>query len=118
MKTRSGRVIWFRSAALLTSALATWAPLLSAHADDDLPAPAEFQAVRAFIDEAIAQRRAPSVAVGVVRNGRLVWAEGFGFADLDAQRPATSNSIYRLASISKPITGWPSSSAAERCSPA
>jgi CubicO group peptidase (beta-lactamase class C family) len=43
-----------------------------------------------------------SVAVGV--NGRLVWSKGFGFADLENEVPATAETMYRLASISKPVT--------------
>lgn len=75
-----------------------------ARADGDVAAPPEFAGVRDFIEGAVDQQRAPSVAVGVVRDGTLVWAEGFGDADLATRRPATSNSIYRLASISKPLT--------------
>jgi CubicO group peptidase (beta-lactamase class C family) len=34
-----------------------------------------------------------------------VWAEGFGLADREAQRTATADTIYWLASVSKPLTG-------------
>ena len=40
----------------------------------------------------------------MIRNDRVVWAEGFGWADIERQRKATANSIYLLASVSKPIT--------------
>ena len=98
----------FSAHAGLSAALASFiwlhAALPSAAAGDDIPAPPEFADVRAFVEDAIQRRLAPSVAVGVVRDGELVWAEGLGAADLKTQRPATSRSIYRLASISKPIT--------------
>jgi len=65
---------------------------------------AEFSGVRELIRQGITEGRAPSVAVAVVKHDRLVWAEGFGYADLETQRPATADSIYLLASVSKPIT--------------
>lgn len=34
----------------------------------------------------------------------LVWAKGYGFADLENQVPATEKSAYRLASVTKPMT--------------
>lgn len=66
--------------------------------------PEKFTPVRQYIEQAIRENQTPSVAVAVVQNDQVVWAEGFGQADLEAGRPATADSIYRLASISKPIT--------------
>ena len=43
-----------------------------------------------------------SVAVGVDRE--LVFNRGFGLADIENDVPATEQSIYRLASVSKPFT--------------
>ena len=58
----------------------------------------------AGILERVAGGIAPSCAVAVVRQGKPVWAEGFGIADLERGRKATADSIYVLASVSKPIT--------------
>jgi len=78
--------------------------LLLDHADtaNGADTPAEFRAVRDHIAAQVAEGRAASVAV--VRADRIVWAEGFGLANRDAHTPATPDSIYRLASISKPLT--------------
>lgn len=46
----------------------------------------------------------PGVSVAVVENGAVEWTAGFGSADLENSVPATSHTLYRLASISKPIT--------------
>jgi serine beta-lactamase-like protein LACTB, mitochondrial len=46
----------------------------------------------------------PGLSVAVVKNGEFVWSEGLGMADLENLVPATSNTLYRLASISKPLT--------------
>jgi CubicO group peptidase (beta-lactamase class C family) len=70
----------------------------------EIAAPAKFEAVRSFIQEGIRREQTPSVAIAVIRDDEVVWAEGFGFADLERHRPATASSIYLLASVSKPIT--------------
>jgi len=52
----------------------------------------------------MAESSAPGVSVAVVKHGEYVWAAGFGMADLENSVPATSQTLYRLASLSKPIT--------------
>ena len=63
-----------------------------------------FDGVRDFIRKELAQRPVPSIAVAVVRDGGIVWEEGFDWADLENQVPAGPRTAYSLASISKPIT--------------
>ena len=46
----------------------------------------------------------PGVAIGVNKGGRLVYARGFGYAELESQTPVQPDSMFRLASVSKPIT--------------
>jgi len=46
----------------------------------------------------------PGVSVAVVEDGVEVWSAGFGSADLENFVPATSHTLYRLASISKSLT--------------
>src|ERR1035441_10681737 len=46
----------------------------------------------------------PGVSVAIVDNGAVMWSAGFGSADLENSVPATSHTLYRLASISKSIT--------------
>lgn len=46
----------------------------------------------------------PGGAIAVTRNSQLVYSRGFGFADKETQRPVQPDSLFRLASISKPIT--------------
>lgn len=43
-----------------------------------------------------------SVAVGV--NGAMVWAEGFGWADVEKQTPVTPGTRFRIGTISMPLT--------------
>jgi CubicO group peptidase (beta-lactamase class C family) len=46
----------------------------------------------------------PGIAAAAVVNGEEVWSEGFGMADLENSVPVTQQTLFRLASISKPIT--------------
>jgi serine beta-lactamase-like protein LACTB len=46
----------------------------------------------------------PGVGAAVVLDGEPLWSEGFGMADLENYSPATSSTLFRLGSISKPIT--------------
>jgi len=58
------------------------------------------KAVSAFITA----NSVPGVSVAVVQNGQPIWSAGFGMSDLEDFTPATSSTLYRLGSISKPIT--------------
>ena len=46
----------------------------------------------------------PGCAVGVVKDGRLVYKRGFGMANLDYDVPNTPSTLFNLASSSKPFT--------------
>ena len=52
----------------------------------------------------MAANQIPGISVAVVQNGQYVWSEGFGMADLENHVPATPQTLYRLASISKSLT--------------
>jgi CubicO group peptidase (beta-lactamase class C family) len=56
------------------------------------------------VSKFMAAAKAPGVAVAVVSNGQEAWSEGFGMADLENNVPATPETLFRLASVSKPIT--------------
>ena len=46
----------------------------------------------------------PGCAVGVVKDGRLVYKRGLGMANLDYDVPNTPTTLFNLASVSKPFT--------------
>jgi N-acyl-D-amino-acid deacylase len=46
----------------------------------------------------------PGGAVAVVKAGWLVYARGFGYADREAKAPVEPTALFRIASVSKPIT--------------
>ncbi len=46
----------------------------------------------------------PSLALAVFENGKIIWMESFGYADKENKIKATPNTLYGMASISKPVT--------------
>lgn len=46
----------------------------------------------------------PGGAVALARNGEIVMSEAYGLADKSASVPVTTSSLFRLASLSKPVT--------------
>lgn len=58
----------------------------------------------AWMEGQIAYRGLPGIAIGVVSDQELVWAAGFGFADIKAKLPMTPATKFRMASHSKLFT--------------
>src|ERR1700676_1233394 len=48
--------------------------------------------------------RPPGMSIAVTVNGKMVWAEGFGLADLEQCVPVTPKTKFRIGSTSKPLT--------------
>ena len=46
----------------------------------------------------------PGLSAAVSAGEAVVWAQGFGTADLEQQVPVRADTVFRIASISKPIT--------------
>jgi len=51
-----------------------------------------------------ASRQSPGCAVGVTRSGSLVFAKGYGMADLEHDTPITPDTRFYVASVSKQFT--------------
>jgi CubicO group peptidase (beta-lactamase class C family) len=57
-----------------------------------------------YIRKEIARQRIPGLALGVVRDGKLVKSAGYGFADLDNDVKVTPDTVFEVASITKQFT--------------
>ena len=90
-----------RMLALLLAALAA-APAAARAAEARNAA--AYDAIRRDIDARIASGELTGVAVALTHRGRTVWEEGFGWADREARRRATSHSAFSVASTTKPFT--------------
>jgi N-acyl-D-amino-acid deacylase len=56
--------------------------------------------MRSFMTE----NELPGASLAIAKDGRLVYARGFGYADVEKQEPVQPDSLFRIASISKPVT--------------
>ncbi|MBX3148024.1 MAG: beta-lactamase family protein [Gemmatimonadales bacterium] len=68
------------------------------------PRPDRWQPVREAANRLVVERGVAAVAVAVAKDGKIVWEEGFGWANREKLIPATEHTMFSLASISKPIT--------------
>jgi len=62
------------------------------------------QAIEKAVASLMAENSIPGLSAAIVLDGDLRWSQGFGMADLENSSPATSLTLFRLGSISKPIT--------------
>jgi CubicO group peptidase (beta-lactamase class C family) len=98
-----------RSVSLLSAGLACAVGARSTETIGSAPAvPAHLRpavaAVRRFILDTMHVLGAPGAAICVRKDGQLIWSEGFGFADLEQHVPVTSETKFRIGSVSKPLT--------------
>jgi CubicO group peptidase (beta-lactamase class C family) len=92
-------ISWF-----VASSLAAQSPPVTSSVSDDPDVQGAQRLFSAWIEGQIAYRGLPGIVVGVVSDQQLVWAQGFGFADLAAKRPMTPATKFRMASHSKLFT--------------
>jgi CubicO group peptidase (beta-lactamase class C family) len=56
-------------------------------------------AARALLE----QTGAPSLSLALVSNGRVVWCQSFGYADVETQTAPTPTTMYGIGSVSKTV---------------
>lgn len=84
---------------------AVQAASVSTPGDPSAPNPSDrFAPVREVIAKVLEEAKVPSIAVAVVKDGKIIWEEGFGWADKERQIPATAHTPYSIASMTKPVT--------------
>ena len=66
--------------------------------------PGRAAAIETAVLAAMQRLGIPGLSAAVVRDRELRWSAGFGLADVENAVPATHATVYRLASVSKPIT--------------
>ena len=59
---------------------------------------------REAIRASLAEQNLPGLSVAVALGGDIVWAEGFGFADLERRQPVTPNHRFRIGTSSPALT--------------
>ena len=62
-----------------------------------------FDELKRFVSAEMASRKHPGSSVSVVEGDEMVWAKGFGYSNLQGGERATPETVYRCASITKPV---------------
>jgi len=66
--------------------------------------PDPFPAVKEEIIRSVEGKKIPSLSLAVVRNGEIIWEEAFGLASIGKKAEATRETLYPIASATKPFT--------------
>ena len=71
------------------------------------PAPFEksLPAFEARLEALRREHRLPGLAVAIVKDRKLAWAKGYGFADADREVPVTPDTPFWIASVTKTFLG-------------
>jgi CubicO group peptidase (beta-lactamase class C family)/D-alanyl-D-alanine dipeptidase len=62
------------------------------------------EALTPLIGHELKEKGIPSIAVALVDDQRIIWAQGFGLADPASKVSATADTVYRVGSVSKLFT--------------
>ncbi len=62
------------------------------------------QQAHKYLDSLQVKQNIPGLSVSVGNASGILWAEGFGFADLESRLPVSIHSRFRLGSVSKSLT--------------
>lgn len=67
--------------------------------------PALAAEVETLINQVMTEQRQIGMAIGIVMNGEVAYARGFGVADIESGRPVTERTLFEQGSISKQVVG-------------
>jgi len=60
--------------------------------------------VDALINKGLAEWNVPGLAVAIVKDGKVVYIQGYGFGDLKKKKPITTDTLFSIASTTKSFT--------------
>ncbi len=96
--------IRMRAAAVLVfGGLGAWV-LYGALADTMEMDPEKYAALKAFADRRLSETKVPGAGVGIIKDGKVIFAGGFGTRDLNTGEPVNAQTAYLIGSSTKPFT--------------
>lgn len=93
-----------RRSFLQSAAVALAASRVAADTPVTGAADAKFAPFDKLMTTFLADHKVPGATLAVARNGKPVYARGFGYADADQKVPVEPDALFRIASVSKPLT--------------
>jgi CubicO group peptidase (beta-lactamase class C family) len=79
-----------------------WASL--SYAQTPAPTPKSLDGFDAIVTKAMTDSKIPGLSVAIVRDGRVIYAKGFGYRDVENKLPVTTDTIFAIGSVSKSFT--------------
>src|SRR5260370_29419924 len=67
-------------------------------------AAAKLQGLDELADQAMKQWKVPGVAIAVVQDGKVIYAKGYGYRDVEKKLPVTTGTLFPIGSITKSFT--------------
>jgi D-alanyl-D-alanine carboxypeptidase len=69
------------------------------------PAPqADLSGIDEYVQSRMRKANVPGFSVAVVQDGKVILARGYGWANVELSVPATENTVYQIASVTKTFT--------------
>ena len=57
-----------------------------------------------YVPKVLKEFKVPGIAVGVIKDGKLIFAKGYGVKNIDTKEPVDANTLFQVASNSKAFT--------------
>jgi CubicO group peptidase (beta-lactamase class C family) len=64
----------------------------------------EFKGFDKFVNKQMDEWKVPGLAICILKDGKLIFSEGFGFRDIEKELPVTSNTLFAIGSCTKAFT--------------
>lgn len=98
-----------RSTGLLFPSVATLPVLLGLLLASRLPAqsasPAWAARVDSLVEAELARTKTPGAQVAIALDGKVIYSKGYGVADIETGRPVSAQTLFRIGSVTKMVTG-------------
>ncbi len=78
--------------------------LLPQSAAEAPPVKAALRIADEWLEYQVARQNLPSLSIGLVIGGDLLFKKSYGYADVESRTPATADTIYSICSVSKVFT--------------
>jgi CubicO group peptidase (beta-lactamase class C family) len=59
--------------------------------------------IERFVNAEITSRAHPGSSLSVIKEGEIIWSKGFGYENIKENKKAAPDTVYRCASVTKPV---------------
>jgi D-alanyl-D-alanine carboxypeptidase len=84
--------------------LIAWSIVAAPTARAQQAAPIDTAQIDSIIRKQVADKQIIGVSVGIMQNDKVVFARGYGSADVETKRPVTTSTMFAIGSVTKQFT--------------